>query len=126
MSDEGRRIRERRERLGLDKKELAEEAEVHRNTLSALENGESFNRSTLAKLERALDRLELEAGINAPPVETDESDQHIVKFRVEGIMGVRAVTVEGPVQDVREFEGSIARIIRQVQAGTDESESGGE
>lgn len=123
MSDEGRRVKQRRERLGVDKQELAKEARVNRNTLAALERGDSFNRTTLAKVERALDALELEAGIHAPPVQAVADEQDLVEFRVEGVMGVRAVVVKGPVRDVREFEGSIARILRQVQSGTDESGS---
>lgn len=117
MSTEGDRVRERRERLGIDKKELAEAAGVNRNTLAAIERGESFNRTSLAKIERALDRLDIEAGLDAPPVRTSAADQDLVEFRVEGVLGVSAVVVRGPVRDVREFEGSIARILRQVQAG---------
>lgn len=68
MSHEGESVKTRRERLGLDKKELAELAGVNRNTLAALEAGESFNRSTLTKVERALQELEDEAGYSARPV----------------------------------------------------------
>lgn len=116
MSDEGQRIRERRERLGLDKKGLAEQAGVNRNTLAAIEGGESFNRTSLAKIERALEELEQEAGINAPPATASSGDQDLVEFRVEGVLGVQAVVVRGPVKDVRAFEGSIARILKQVQS----------
>lgn len=119
MSEEGDRVRRRRERLGIDKSSLAREAHVNRNTLSAIEGGESFNRTTLAKIERALDELELEAGINTPPAQVAAEEQDIVEFRVEGVMGVQAVVVRGPVKDVRQFEGSIARILRQVAQGTE-------
>lgn len=116
MSNEGARVRERRERLGLDKKGLAAEAKVNRNTIAAIESGESFNRTSLAKIERALDSLEMEAGFDAPPAKVAADEQDLVEFRVEGVLGVQAVVVKGPVKDVREFEGSIARILRQVQA----------
>jgi transcriptional regulator with XRE-family HTH domain len=116
MSNEGQRVRERRERLGMDKKELAGEAGVNRNTLAAIEAGESFNRTSLAKIERALTALEQEAGFDAPPAGVSVDEQDLVEFRVEGVLGVQAVVVRGPVRDVREFEGSIARILRQVQA----------
>lgn len=118
MSNEGERVRARREHLGLDKVELAKAARVNRNTLAAIESGESFNRTTLAKLERALAAYELEAGVNAPDLNSaGGSDEHLVEFRVEGVLGVASVVVRGPVSDVREFEGSIARILRQIQDG---------
>jgi transcriptional regulator with XRE-family HTH domain len=116
MSDEGTRVKQRRERLGVDKKELAAEAGVNRNTLAAIEAGESFNRTSLAKIERALDALELEAGIGTP-IHIAPDNQDLVEFRVEGVLGVASVVVKGPVRDVREFEGSIARILRQIQQG---------
>lgn len=117
MSDEGERVRARRERLGLDKKELAAEAGVNRNTLAAIESGDSFNRTSLAKIERALEALELEAGINTPPTRASGQDQDLVEFRIEGVLGVASVVVKGPVRDVEQFEGSIARILRQIQEG---------
>jgi transcriptional regulator with XRE-family HTH domain len=120
MSTEGMRVRERRERLGVDKKELAAAAGVNRNTLAAIEAGESFNRTSLAKIERALDSLELEAGINAP-IHVAPDAQDLVEFRIEGVLGVASVVVRGPVKDVREFEGSIARILRQIQQGEPDS-----
>lgn len=120
MSNEGQRVKERRERLGLDKKGLAAEAGVNRNTLAAIEAGESFNRTSLAKIERKLDELEVEAGFDAPPATSQAGDQDLVEFRIEGVLGVAAVVVKGPVKDVREFEGSIARILKQVQGGTSE------
>lgn len=122
MSQEGERVRERRERLGMDKKQLAEESKVNRNTIAAIERGESFNRTTLAKIERTLDALELEAGIDAPPVQATVREQDLVEFRIEGVLGVQAVVVKGPVRDVREFEGSIARILREVQGRDEQAE----
>lgn len=122
MSTEGERVRERRERLGMDKKQLAEESGVNRNTIAAIEKGESFNRTTLAKIERTLDTLELESGIDAPPAQIAANEQDLVEFRIEGVLGVQAVVVKGPVKDVREFEGSIARILRQAQGMSPDAE----
>lgn len=123
MSDEGKDVTARRERLGLKKTELAAEAGVSRNTLFAIEEGKSFNRATLARIERALAQLEEEAGFDAPPVTSDMTEQDLVEFRIEGVMGVEAVVVKGPVKDVEKFETSIARILRQVQSGTETPES---
>ena len=117
MSDEGERVKARRERLAMGKRELAEMAGVSRDTLAAIEAGEGFRRSSLTKIEAALDAAEAEAGYEAPPVSVKAEEQDLVEFRVEGVLGVQAVVVRGPVRDVREFEGSIARILREVQAG---------
>lgn len=120
MSDEGRRVTERRERLEMNVKQLAAEAGISRNTLSALESGSSFNRSTLAKVEKALEALEKEAGLEAPPPAPSSGSsgegEHLVEYRVEGVLGVRAIVVKGPVEDIPAFEASIARILRQVQS----------
>lgn len=117
MSDEGARVKARRERLAMGKRELAELAGVSRDTLAAIEDGQGFRRSSLTKIEKALDEVEAEAGIEAPPVDVRADEQDLVEFRVEGVLGVQAVVVRGPVRDVREFEGSIARILRQAAQG---------
>jgi len=51
----------------MTKVELAEEAGVSRHTVAAIEKGEGFTRSSLTKIMRALDSVEEEAGMNAPP-----------------------------------------------------------
>ena len=71
VSDEGKEVTRRRERLGLDIYELADEAGVNRETVSAIEKGKGFRRASLTKIENALDRLETEAGLNAPPRESE-------------------------------------------------------
>lgn len=122
MSDEGERVRARRERLAMSKLELADLAGVSRDTLAAIEAGQGFRRSSLTKIEKALGEAEAEAGIDAPPTKVASDDQDLVEFRVEGVLGVSSVVVRGPVRDVREFEGSIARILRQVQQQAAESD----
>ena len=109
MSNEGAQVRARRERLGMDKKALAEEAGVSRNTLAAIESGDSFNRTTLAKIERALDELEAEAGLEAPLVESAE--ENLVEFEVEG----DRVIVRGPVTNADELAAMVAKIIRETR-----------
>lgn len=117
VSDEGEQVKARRERLGMDKVELAAAAKVSRDTLAAVERGEGYRRSTLTKIEAALERAEEEAGIDTPPVASASTDQDVVEFRVEGVLGVASVVVKGPVRDMRELEASIARILSQVQRG---------
>lgn len=117
MSDEGQRVRERRERLGVDKKELAEAAGVNRNTLAAIEAGESFNRSSLAKIERALEALELEAGIKAPPrgaAAAAHGSGELIEFDIAGDFGVHLV-VRGPVGDAEVLKRQVVDIIREIR-----------
>ena len=121
MSDEGAQVRQRRERLSMDKVTLAELADVSRDTLAAIERGEGFRRSSLTKIETALERAEEEAGIDTPPVRRETTGEDLVEFRVEGVLGVASVVVKGPVRDMRELEASIARILSQVQRGDEQS-----
>ena len=122
MDTEGQRVRARRKWLGMTQDELAEEAHVNRDTLGAIEGGKGFRRSSLTKIEVALDRLEEASGKDAPLVVSDLTRDRLVEFRVEGVPGVDAVVVKGPIEDVATFEASIARILRQVQSETGESD----
>lgn len=113
MSNEGERLRQRRERLGIDKKALAEAAGVNRNTLAAIENGESFNRSSLAKLERVLDELEHEAGLDAPPAAPTEAD--LIEFDISDEFGLHLV-VKGPIANADILKRQVIDIIREIRA----------
>lgn len=70
-SDVGSRIKERRTRLGLGVKPLAERAGVDRGHLAAIERGTAANvrPATIGAIERALDELEAERAQDAdlPP-----------------------------------------------------------
>lgn len=124
MSDEGTRVRQRRERLGMDKQDLANEAGVNRNTLAAIERGDSFNRTTLAKIERALDRLEEEAGINAPaPAAESNPMGDLIEFDISGDFGVHVI-VKGPVHDAELLQRQVIGIIREIRA-TEKDDSAG-
>lgn len=117
MSAEGDQVRERRERLGMEKKELAEEAGVNRNTLAAIERGESFNRTSLAKIERALSSLEQEVGLvgtTAPAAAAKEPD--LIEFDITGDFGVHLV-VKGPVADAEILKRQVVDIIREIRKG---------
>jgi transcriptional regulator with XRE-family HTH domain len=99
----------------MDKKSLAEESGVHRNTLSAIEEGESFNRTSLARIERALERLELEAGIDAPakesPGEVGAGETFEFSITEQGI----TVAGKGPVRDAEELKRQVLDLIRQAR-----------
>lgn len=76
VSDEGDRVKRRRERIGYDKKRLAEEAGVSRDTLFAIEEGKGFRRDSLTKLERRLGEVEEELGITDPLPDLAEQVAH--------------------------------------------------
>lgn len=91
MDDDAARITARRERLGMTKVDLAREARVARTTLNALERGEGVQRSTLTKIERALERLEEEMGIHVPPV-AEEKELVTLEVQLPDGRIVRVVT----------------------------------
>lgn len=104
--DTGGRIRERRARLGLSVKELAERAGVDRDTLSNLEAGGNARLQTVRSIERALSEMETEPSVQ--PV--GDPDDGLVEFVVEGHFGVRAV-VKGPIRDIDKLQEAVGRLI---------------
>lgn len=115
--DIGQRLRDRRLRMGISVRHLAEEAEVDRGRLAKLEAGSPTVRdTTIGKVEAALTRLEHEMGMDP---EAGNGDA-MVEFRVSGNLGVDVV-VKGPVKDLQALEASVARIVAQMQGGTEES-----
>lgn len=113
MADEGVGVRARRERLGIGKKELAEEAGVSRDTLAAIEDGRNFRRASLTRIENALSKIEEEVGFNAPPLTVTTEGSDFIEFRVEGLYGAKAVVVKGPVRD----KDALLEIVRQLMQG---------
>lgn len=109
MSNEGAEVQARRENLGWDKVDLADAAQVSRNTIAAIERGDSFNRTTLAKIQRALDEAEAEAGINAPAAKSTE--EGLVEFEVDG----SRVIVRGPVANADELAAMVADLIKRTR-----------
>src|SRR4051812_11919552 len=98
MSNEGDDIRARRQRLEVEAIELAAAAGIHRNTLSALEKGSSYNASTLTKVRRALEAMEEEAGIAGPVLrDAAPTEPHIVVVKLRNDVG--EVVIEGPIGD---------------------------
>jgi len=125
VSDDGDRVRRRRERLGIDKLHLAKEAGVSRETLAAVERGEGFRRSTLTKIERVLTALEEEAGFGtSPPAELGAGEPHMVTIR-----GTRAgdvdVVVSGPIDDIDKLAATVERLLLATEKKkVDEGENG--
>lgn len=112
VSDDGDRVKARRERLGMDKIDLAKEAGVSRDTLAAIEAGEGFRRSSLTKIEKALDALEEEVGIDSPPGRPQETAERFLEFTVNGLYGAESVVVRGPVEDREALLEMVERLMR--------------
>lgn len=108
----GESIRARRVRLGIGVKPLAMRAGVDRGTLAAIEAGDERAReTTYAAVERALELLEQEMGIE--PAGGNSAD--VVEFRVAGNFGVDVV-VKGPIRDLPALEASVARLMERLAA----------
>jgi transcriptional regulator with XRE-family HTH domain len=123
--DEGARIRERRTRIGISVKALAERADVDRGRLSAIEDGAPARDSTVGKIHRVLGELEHEMGLDVPlppgVSRIGDPGQGLVEFVVEGNFGVRAV-VKGPVSDIEALQKAAAELIAGMnRAETDEN-----
>lgn len=118
VTDEtGSQLRDRRLRLGMSVRQLAEEADVDRGRLAALEAGEPVRETTTAKVRAALDRLDEEIGMD-----TGDENGREVEFRVRGNFGVDVV-VRGPIEDIAALEASVARLVGQMQAENGEPPS---
>jgi len=121
MNEEGERVKARRERLGMEKIDLARAAGVHRNTLAALENGESYNRSTLRKVELALGEAEHEAGIDTPRPAASAGEPHMVTIR--GTRGGDVdVVVSGPIEDIDKLAETVERLLLATEPKKDQGD----
>lgn len=116
VSDDGARVKARRERLGMDKIDLAKEAGVSRDTLAAIEAGEGFRRSSLTKIEQALGRLEEEVGITSIPRAAEDQPGRFLEFTVNGLYGAESVVVKGPVEDREALLEMVERLMRGGQS----------
>ena len=116
MGDEGVQVTRRRERLQMDGISLAAEAGIHRNTLSAIENGKSGQRAKLVKVLQALDRLEAEAGL--PPIEEEAQpraagEPKYTMVHLKNEFG--EVFVEGPVENLEALGAEAQRLLREMR-----------
>lgn len=110
-AETGRRIRERRTRLGMTVKDLAARAGVDRGRLAKLEAGDPTVRTTtIGAVEKALDEVEQ----LTRPLPRQPGDSDMVEFRVSGNFGVDVV-VKGPIRDLASLEQSVGRIVSRMQ-----------
>lgn len=112
VSDEtrGHAIKRRRLALGMSVNALAKKVEMDRATLTAAEAGDPRTTDlTYTRVENWLTDFEAEIGA-ADPSPSDD----LVEFRLSGNFGVDVV-VKGPVANLAELEGSIARLLREMR-----------
>lgn len=123
----GSEYRERRLRLKMTQEEVAVEADLNRDTVSAIEAGKGGMKSR-RQLDDALTRLEDEAGYPALSVAEGDAEEDaqppatagLIRFKVEGVYGAKALVVEGPVENLAELEEMVDRVMRRL-AGQDEA-----
>lgn len=110
--DSGGRIAERREQLGMSVKALAERAGIDRGVLTRIEKGQGARTTSVRLVERALDDLEHEMGVDLPSVvrPVGDPEEGLVEFTVEGHFGVRAV-VKGPIRDIDKLQEAVSHLI---------------
>lgn len=108
MGEDAERLRARRERLGMSQAELAREAGINRDTVAAIERGQGFRRSSLTKLEKALDAVEEEVGIDVPP----RPKESLVEFEVR-IAGEPEITVIARGEGAQD---EIVKLLRRLRA----------
>lgn len=104
----GRQIKRRRLAHGIKSaRQFADRAGVSRNAVTAAEAG-TASEGTLERLEAWLDNFDVETG-------NDEPEDDYIEFRISGNFGVSA-TVKGPIANRLEVEESARRLIRDMQA----------
>jgi DNA-binding XRE family transcriptional regulator len=113
MSEERQHVRLRRNALRISQELLAREAGVNRDTVGAIESGLGFRRSSLTKIEEALDRIEEEAGIHAPPAKQG-GEPRLFTFKVTDPEGM-TIIAEGPVEDADELKRQVVDIMREIR-----------
>lgn len=124
MSDDAQRLQARMDRLGITDSELSRESaddgpRVDRATVAAIRKGQGFRRDSLTRLERTLDRLETEAGLDA---EEPSAPAERTTFTARSGDAEVTVVVEGPVTDREALEASIVRMLTRIrETGRDPS-----
>lgn len=114
-----RRIKERREALGMDIGDLASEAQVDRRQLGQVEAGKHEPKEAWwRRVENALDRIEHETGMDEPGTAGPERPR-VIRFTVEGVYGAKAIIVEAEPEDRAALEAAVDRIMRNLRSGTE-------
>lgn len=119
----GQRIADRRTRLGLSVRALAQSAGVDRGRLAKIEDGTATNvrPATIGAIERALDELEAEHEPALPEGVRPIGDPADDLYEVAIEDGTRRVVVKGRPKDERErreIEAAAVRLMRETQVDT--------
>lgn len=106
----GNAIKSRRLALGIKSvREFAEVTGIDRQALGKAENGEGSD-GTYERAESWLDRFEEKTGHDELVKDVD-----VIRFKVEGVYGAKALVVEGPVDNPELLEQMIDRIMRNLR-----------
>ena len=115
----GSEVKARREALGLSVRSLASLADVDRGRLAKFEEGETSPRDYwIQRVENALDRAEAE-GVELSPGDDEPAPSGLIRFKVEGVYGAKALVVEGPVENLPELEEMVDRVMRRLAGEQD-------
>lgn len=120
---DGSLARARRERLGASQGELAEQAGVNRDTVSAVEHGTASAKSRRLVTD-TLTKMEQEAGLPAygePLVERVtplDSAAGLLRVEVPGLHGGQAIVVEGPVDNPEALAAAVDALMRRLYPPT--------
>ncbi len=119
VSDAADRARMRRERLALTQGEVADEAGVNRDTVSAVEHGQSSAKSRRLVLD-ALTRMEEEAGLSplgdeplVRRVEPVAGAPGLLRVEVPNMYGGKALIIEGSSDDPEGLAAAVDAIMRR-------------
>lgn len=122
VSDSGELVRARRERLGASQGEVAEQANVNRDTVSAVEHNQASAKSRRL-VKDALTRMEEEAGL--PPVsslvqrvEPVGGAPGLLRVEVPGVHGADALVVEGPLDNPEALAAMVDALMRRLYPPT--------
>lgn len=116
---DGALVRARRERLGASQGEVAEQAGVNRDTVSAVEHGQASARSRRLVTD-TLQRMEDEAGLppyGQPAVEgvaPVAGKAGLLRVEVPGLHGAQAIVVEGPVDNPEALAATVDALMRRL------------
>lgn len=118
-TDRGQAIRDRFEALGISDREWHAQTGIDRKTLHrAMANQPGTRASTYAAIESNLDQLErLAAG--QPVAQPAAEPPHLIRIKVEGVYGAKALIVEGQPEDQAQLEAMVDRIMRNLRTGGD-------
>lgn len=124
-TDTGAQFQARRVAIGMSVKALAERAGVDRGSIAKLEAGEKVRMTTVGAIDKALSDLEHEYGMDLPSqVETlkapTATEPGVVRVKVEGVYGAKALIVEAPPENLPELEAMVDRIMRNLRDSGDE------